>query len=460
MCDSRALKNDGDSPVDIPTPSPTLNEPSVPPTSNSTPTTPPSLIPEQPSAAAPTPSPSTGLQTVNAVPGIRIVGASSSPRTPAPSTRTEPTSIPPPESAIPPPPSSILQQPPTMPVAPPIQPISDPTPSITSYHGPPDGSWAPDTAPGETGPAPAVKPRPRPRPVRSSHPETGPPTQPVEHSNAIPIDPTLLQQEPLPVHHTPPSTIQEAIPEHRGPTRPVFGVRTLENIDRPSTPPPPNLASNAVRSPFAQRQPQQHVLPSPPRPSISIQPAIGPIEHAQRQRSTEDVPLPIDLEVLPSKMAQYCRLFVGGKGSWGESWARCVQAFVRVEEIDGSPVRVFPSFCLLSIVTCLCRLRLPVHDSRQRHDLSKSSGGSSTVERLKTTQSATWKPGPHPGGPGGRCSCPAERLFEAIHHHAPFPKISAGTFSTTQRAAGLSSSWCPFRGGESVLWWKARGSTQ
>lgn len=43
-------------------------------------------------------------------------------------------------------------------------------------------------------------------------------------------------------------------------------------------------------------------------------------------------------------MVEYCKLFVVGKGGWGEEWAKCVEGFVKVEEIDGSPVRPFPFY--------------------------------------------------------------------------------------------------------------------
>lgn len=271
-------------------------------------------------------------------PEPEIGRASSRPQTPAANARPQPAPVTHPHPLTPQPPPAVLQQkPPQAPPMPEVPPRPQ-SPGPTLRHGPPDGSWAPDTAPGETGPLPSAKPRPR--PVRSSH------ARPIPFvEDAIPIDPALLEERPSQAGHTPSSVIPEngpQQPEHSEAARPVFGIGTLGDIARPSTPPPSNTPPDPIRSPLAQRQSQQYLPLSPPRPSIYSQPTIEPREHTQRQPSTEDLPVSINLNILPSKMAQYCRLFVEGKGAWGEDWVRCVEAFIRVEQIDGSPVRVFP----------------------------------------------------------------------------------------------------------------------
>lgn len=123
--------------------------------------------------------------------------------------------------------------------------------------------------------------------------------------------------------------MQDSTPH--GPIVPLFGVGAFP---RPTTPPPPpTLSTQTMRSPLSFRQPQQTLPSSPTRHDVPADPILTTVPVTDARTS-------IDWKNLPPKMAEYCKLFVVGKGGWGDGWVKCVEGFVKVEMIDGSPVRL------------------------------------------------------------------------------------------------------------------------
>lgn len=257
----------------------------------------------------------------------------------------------PPVSTVPAPtiPSSVLPMDPALAIA-------EPTIAPSSY-GPPDGSWAPETAPGQTGLVFPQKPKPRP----VFKPVAAPPT-PTPHPIVIHpliIDPALLGD----TSDTPSTSpiVQKATPTISLALKPTLPLQapafSVVPQGRPTTPPPNALVSAAdgLRSPLGPRQSnqsmrapasqtaahpsaldEQNTLEGPSAGSFRPQtPAAG----RSGEVEVPDLKTSVDRKILPAKMKQYYDLFVKDKGSWGDGWARCIESFVRVEAIDGSPVR-------------------------------------------------------------------------------------------------------------------------
>lgn len=306
---------------------------------------------------------------------------------------------------------------------------AEPAPS-KSPHGPPDGSWAPLTAPGQTGPIRTQLPKPRPI-VKP----TTPPPAPQEPLVRLPmvIDPALLDDginmpsmdENIPAGISTPTPTSVPILPTNSAIFPSVPHR------RPTTPPPaPSPASNSPRSPLGPRQPMQSMSSHPPllslfptrphaqeeQPPPSSEPSHPPLlslfptrPHAQDEQpppsgepshpqasgpveleKTElpDLETSVDRRILPVKMSRLYDLFVEGKGAWGEGWAGCIESFVTVEGFDGSPVRGL-KYALPSPLIVSFRLKPKALDFHPSYDQSNSVCGSRTAVLMRTVRLKT-----------------------------------------------------------------------
>lgn len=217
----------------------------------------------------------------------------------------------------------------------------------------------PEPAPSNNAPEPPASTRPKPRPVRkpaSELPATGScrlgESDPVnspdvaaaepylsmgatidgniamhdDDNTRIPIDPSLLALD---------ARAQGVALNDQPQQPPAPNFFSIGEPARPATPPPANHSVPLLqRSPLAPRQSHQHLPPPLIRPEIG--PRLPAPDHDQD--NTPDLQTSVEWKGLPGKMSKYCALFIQKKGRWGAAWARCIEAFVSVEGMDGSPV--------------------------------------------------------------------------------------------------------------------------
>lgn len=83
---------------------------------------------------------------------------------------------------------------------------------------------------------------------------------------------------------------------------------------------------------------------------------------------------------------------------------RCVEGFVKVEKIDGSPVRPFPCYIFVLALMKIYRLNISALDFAPIQDRRTSGNGSRTLGQSKIKKSRVSMHGVRRGGIGGRRS--------------------------------------------------------